>query len=111
VKELQTQGVPKMVIALVGNKSDLESLRRIKTEDAQNYAEDNGILFMETSAKTCQNVKEIFEAIAKTLPKDRDRKPDGRVCTFLLAHATRHPPAMALSQCSPLPFITSPHSP
>lgn len=111
VKELQTQGVPKMVIALVGNKSDLESLRRIKTEDAQSYAEDNGILFMETSAKTCQNVKEIFEAIAKTLPKDRDRKPDGRVCTFLLAHATRHPPAMALSQCSPPPFITSPHSP
>jgi Ras-related protein Rab-5C len=85
VKELQTQGVPKMVIALVGNKSDLESLRRIKTEDAQNYAEDNGILFMETSAKTCQNVKEIFEAIAKTLPKDRDRKPDGR--PLIVPHA------------------------
>lgn len=109
MKELQTQGVPKMVIALVGNKSDLESLRRIKTEDAQNYAEDNGILFMETSAKTCQNVKEIFEAIAKTLPKDRDRKPDGRVSapfpSLLTPPATRR--AIG-SQCSPL---TSPHSP
>lgn len=68
-----------MVIALVGNKADLETQRRIKAEDAQAYAEDNGILFMETSAKTTQNVKEVFEAIAKNLPKDRERKPDGRV--------------------------------
>lgn len=78
VKELQTQGVPKMVIALVGNKADLESQRRVKTEDAQAYAEDNSILFMETSAKTAQNVKEVFEAIATHLPKERERKPDAR---------------------------------
>jgi GTPase SAR1 family protein len=73
VKELQTQGTPKMVIALVGNKADLADSRRIKTDEAQSYAEDNGILFLETSAKTAQNVKEVFEAIANTLPKDRER--------------------------------------
>jgi len=70
VKELQTQGAPKMVIALVGNKCDLEDGRRIKAEEAQAYADENGILFMETSAKTAQNVTEIFEQIAKTLPKE-----------------------------------------
>jgi GTPase SAR1 family protein len=90
VKELQTQGVPKMVIALVGNKSDLETQRRVKTEDAQGYAEDNGILFMETSAKTTLNVKEIFEAIAKNLPKDRDRRPDGRVRSCRLLSLRPH---------------------
>lgn len=73
VKELQTQGTPKMVIALVGNKADLADNRRIKTDDAQSYAEENGILFLETSAKTAHNVKEVFEAIANTLPKDRER--------------------------------------
>jgi len=76
VKELQTQGVPRMVIALVGNKSDLEAQRKVNPEHARAYAEENGLLFMETSAKTAQNVSEIFEEIAKALPKDR--KPDGR---------------------------------
>jgi len=75
VKELQTKGAPKMVIALVGNKSDLEDGRRVKSDDAQAYAEENGILFMETSAKTASNVSEIFEQIAKTLPKDNKPKP------------------------------------
>lgn len=32
-------------------------------QEAQAYAEDNGLLFMETSAKTAMNVNEIFLAI------------------------------------------------
>ena len=32
-------------------------------QEAQTYAEDNGLLFMETSAKTASNVNEIFMAI------------------------------------------------
>ena len=32
-------------------------------QDAQSYAEDNGLLFMETSAKSDQNVQELFLAI------------------------------------------------
>lgn len=32
-------------------------------QEAQVYAEDNGLLFMETSAKTAKNVNEIFLAI------------------------------------------------
>lgn len=63
VKELQTQGAAKMIIALVGNKSDLEDGRRIRADEARAYAEENGVLFMETSAKTAQNVSEIFESI------------------------------------------------
>jgi len=44
-------------------QSDLEDNRRVKKEEASNYADDNGILFLETSAKTAHNVAEIFEAI------------------------------------------------
>lgn len=37
-------------------------------KDAQSYADDNSLLFMETSAKTSMNVNEIFMAIGKFLP-------------------------------------------
>ncbi|XP_043233545.1 ras-related protein Rab-5B-like [Amphibalanus amphitrite] len=69
VKELQRQASPNIVIALAGNKADLANKRMVEYEEAQAYAEDNGLLFMETSAKTAMNVNEIFLAIAKKLPK------------------------------------------
>uniref|UniRef100_A0A671RKL3 small monomeric GTPase n=1 Tax=Sinocyclocheilus anshuiensis TaxID=1608454 RepID=A0A671RKL3_9TELE len=68
VKELQRQASPNIVIALAGNKADL-SLRAVCL-DAQSYADDNSLLFMETSAKSSMNVNEIFMAIAKKLPKN-----------------------------------------
>jgi len=69
VKELQRQGNPNIVIALAGNKSDLSSKRKVEAEEAESYASDNGIFFMETSAKTATNVNELFVAIARKLPK------------------------------------------
>lgn len=51
---------PNIVIALAGNKADLSNLRVVEYEEAKLYAEENGLLFMETSAKTAMNVNEIF---------------------------------------------------
>mmetsp|Transcript_20430 Transcript_20430/g.31191 ORF Transcript_20430/g.31191 Transcript_20430/m.31191 type:complete len:121 (+) Transcript_20430:318-680(+) len=69
VKELQRRGDPNVVIALAGNKADLQSKRKVNFEEAQRYAEDNGILHMETSAKSSMNVKDLFNEIARMLPK------------------------------------------
>lgn len=38
-------------------------MRSVQTDESQTYAYENGLLFMETSAKTSANVTEIFKAI------------------------------------------------
>eukprot|EP00795_Rhopilema_esculentum_P013183 gene13183-3987_t len=72
VKELHRQASANIVIALAGNKADLSNKRMIEFEEAQAYSEENGLLFMETSAKTAMNVNELFLAIAKKLPKNQE---------------------------------------
>lgn len=67
VKELQRQASPNIVIALAGNKADLANSRAVECDEAQAYADENGLLFMETSAKTAKNVNEIFLAIGKMI--------------------------------------------
>jgi len=70
VKELQRLANTNIVIALAGNKADLGNKRAVEFEEAQAYADENSLLFLETSAKTAQNVNEVFLAIAKKLPKN-----------------------------------------
>jgi len=65
VKELQRRGDPNVVIALAGNKADMESKRKVQTEEAQLYAQENEIIFLETSAKTSVNVRNLFIEIGK----------------------------------------------
>lgn len=75
VKELQRQANENIIIALAGNKKDIvdenPDKRAIATADAEAYAKEAGLLFFETSAKTSNNVKELFTAIAKKLPLDQ----------------------------------------
>ena len=71
VKELQRQAPEAIIIALAGNKSDLSAQRAIETAEAEAYAKEAGLLFFETSAKTGENVKELFSAIANKLPLDK----------------------------------------
>jgi GTPase SAR1 family protein len=55
------------VIALTGNKADMDNKRKVTTEEAAQYAKDNDILYMETSAKTALNVKALFTEIGRSL--------------------------------------------
>jgi len=76
VKELQKQLNLNIVIALAGNKLDLKDKRQVHAEEAKAYADENGLMFFETSAKMDHNVTALFEAIALKLPKSVAPKPN-----------------------------------
>ena len=66
LNELRTKGNPDINIFLIGNKVDLDDKRQINKEEAQEFVDNNKIkLFLETSAKTGFNAKNIFIEAAK----------------------------------------------
>ena len=101
VAELQRQASPGIVIALVGNKLDLANpgagaadaeaedaaagdedeessdARKVPIKTAKAYADEEGLLFFETSAKTGEKVAEVFTAIANAIPETQLRGPRG----------------------------------
>jgi Ras-related protein Rab-5C len=99
VAELQRQASPGIVIALVGNKLDLAEdeeedesaeaqegeaegeedgkVRRVSTKEGKDYADEENLLFFETSAKSGHNVNEVFTAIANAIPEASLKGPRG----------------------------------
>ena len=49
-----------MTFMLVGNKSDLEHKRAVTTKEGEIFASVNGLVFMETSAKSADNVEKVY---------------------------------------------------
>ena len=52
-----------IVVMLVGNKSDLKHLRTVLTEEAMQFAAENNLAFIETSANEGSNVETAFHNI------------------------------------------------
>ena len=49
-----------ILICLIGNKCDLEGKRAVSYEEGKNFAEENNLIFFETSAKDGTNIQECF---------------------------------------------------
>ncbi|XP_028247069.1 ras-related protein RHN1-like isoform X2 [Glycine soja] len=63
VREVLRQANSSLTMFLVANKADLEAERKVRYEEGEEYAKENGLSFLETSAKTAQNVNELFYEI------------------------------------------------
>ena len=57
-----------VIIVLVGNKTDLNDKREVTTQQGEDEAKRNNLMFVETSAKLGHNVKTLFKRIAQALP-------------------------------------------
>ena len=81
LKELRTHGDAQVVAMLVGNKGDLKHLQAVDVEDAKDFAEDNNLAFIETSALDGQNVDLAFETLLIEIYRigaRRARRPTAR---------------------------------
>ncbi|RWR92446.1 ras-related protein Rab11A [Cinnamomum micranthum f. kanehirae] len=63
LEELRGHADKNIVIILIGNKSDLESQRAVPTEDAKEFAQKEGLFFLETSALEATNVETAFMTV------------------------------------------------
>ena len=71
LKELKTHANPDIKVFLIGNKIDLAESRKVSTEEAKKFKDDYMLnLYMETSAKTGVNAREIFVEAARILNKE-----------------------------------------
>jgi Ras-related protein Rab-2A len=59
LEEAKQNGNPSMTIMLIGNKSDQEQRRAVSTKEGEEFALKNGLVFLETSAKTAVNVEAV----------------------------------------------------
>lgn len=65
VRELQRQADPSIVIMLVGNKADLTSQRKTPRALGEQFAQEEGLLFTEASAKSGDGVEAMFMEIGE----------------------------------------------
>ncbi|XP_037544016.1 ras-related protein Rab-6A isoform X2 [Nematolebias whitei] len=68
IDDVRTERGSDVIIMLVGNKTDLADKRQITTEEGEQRAKETNVLFIETSAKTGYNVKQLFRRVAAALP-------------------------------------------
>uniref|UniRef100_A0A0K0E4U5 Ras-related protein Rab-3 n=1 Tax=Strongyloides stercoralis TaxID=6248 RepID=A0A0K0E4U5_STRER len=78
--QIKTYSWENAQVVLVGNKCDMEMERVVSTERGRQLADQLGLEFFETSAKTSQNVKNVFdklvEIICNKMAESLDKNPN-----------------------------------
>ena len=69
--DLRTNADKDILIVLIGNKSDLLDNREVSSEDAQTKAEQYNIAYMETSAKSGDNISKAFTELVEQIYKTK----------------------------------------
>ena len=71
-KDVKEQTNEKTKFLLVGNKCDLYEEKQVSTEEAQKYAKDNNMEFIEVSAKEGTNINDMFNSSLSKIFEDME---------------------------------------
>jgi small GTP-binding protein len=92
--------VPNRTVAMVvGNKCDLEARREVPCEVAEKFALQHNLLHMETSAKTHQNVAEVFREICRAVRDQSPRAGPPPIASAVVPDLDPHPNLEASCRC------------
>ena len=81
-KEIAENCKENIKVILVGNKTDLEKNRKVKTEEGEKFAEENNYYFIETSCETNSNVSDAFEMIILSNSESKINKKLNKYINF-----------------------------
>ncbi|EEQ99204.1 RAB6 protein, putative [Perkinsus marinus ATCC 50983] len=73
IDDVRTERGNDVIIMLVGNKTDLADKRQVSTEEGEQKAKEQGVMFTECSAKAGYNIKALFRKLAAALPQSNDQ--------------------------------------
>lgn len=117
LNDLKSYGDPNLVIVLVGNKSDLitttsepdsnSSPRQVSIQEAKQWADDHDLQYIETSAKTGENVEEAFASVAKQIhqlgyldqPTNSKSNPRSTIHSSFPIHSLTNPSKTSFNSC------------
>lgn len=74
LKEIQDNAEEDCRVMLCGNKCDLESSRRVSEREGRVFARDNGLAFIETSAKDATGVDDAFTRTLEEICRTQQKK-------------------------------------
>lgn len=72
IDDCKSQSPKTILMVLVGNKTDLDSDRAVSTEEGEEFAKLNNMLFFETSAKNGNNIEDVFVESARAIAQKID---------------------------------------
>ncbi|MEN2496914.1 MAG: Rab subfamily of small GTPase [Marteilia pararefringens] len=80
VRSIRDYADPNTVIFVLGNKTDLHSLRRVDKEEVEAFCKNHGVYHFETSARNSENTEEVIRfminKIYETFPETTIKKPN-----------------------------------
>ena len=68
IDDVRTERGSDVIIMLVGNKTDLSDKRQVAIDEGEKKARELNVMFIESSAKSGYNVKQLFRRVAAALP-------------------------------------------
>ena len=67
IEDCKKQSPKTVFLVLIGNKLDLEKQRQVSYDEGEEFARKNNMLFFETSAKTGENIENVFLTSAQKI--------------------------------------------